>query len=80
MVITIRTHYLREDTEFIYDYASVDVLVDGAVAVSYGDYYHDKGSEKAQGFVAAVEWLHANKHLTDPKLEIKHEEVADYDG
>ena len=33
------------------DYDGVEVIIDDVVVAEYGDYYHDKGAEKAEGFV-----------------------------
>lgn len=33
------------------DYSGVRVIIDDKVLKEYGDHYHDKGAEKAKGFV-----------------------------
>jgi hypothetical protein len=34
------------------DYCGVEVVFDGKVVETYGDYYHDKGDAKAEAFIA----------------------------
>ena len=33
------------------DYDAIEVIIDDEVVTHYGDHYHDKGAEKAEGFV-----------------------------
>jgi hypothetical protein len=33
------------------DYDAIEVIIDGETVAEYGDHYHDKGFEKAEGFV-----------------------------
>ena len=42
------------EADFGGDYTSVEVAFDGKTVAEYGDYYHDKGSDKAEGFVQGV--------------------------
>lgn len=39
------------------DYYQVFLVLNGHVLVHYGDYYHDKGSDKAGGFIDAYTML-----------------------
>ena len=55
--IQIVTHYEEDDPDGDGDYLAVDVLVNDEIVMEYGDAYHDKGSEKADSFVAGV--MHA---------------------
>lgn len=71
--LKIVTHYFETDPRFLGDYTSVEVHLDGVKVVEYGDAYHDKGQDKAQGFVDAVKALVGEEHLN-----IQHERVADY--
>ena len=66
------THYGESDKKFMYDYYSV-TLKDGLgeVIAHYGDSYHDRGLEKAEGFIAGVEWA------TGKKVTLKREKIAD---
>ncbi len=54
MKFYVVTHYDQDDTEFMYDYTEVSVRHEGAVVAHYGDSYHDKGFEKAEGFIDGV--------------------------
>lgn len=69
-------HYDKKDTEFVGDYYSVKVYRAFHNGVrhkikDYGDYYHDRGYEKAQGFLQGIEYyLGAN-------MEVIYERVAD---
>ena len=55
MQITVRMHYSVEDPECGSDYYSIEILdAAGKVLQSYGDAYHDKGWEKAEGFLDAM--------------------------
>ena len=49
--IKVVTHYDIEDTDCGGDYHDVEVLVADELVAQYGDYYHDKGEEKAEAFV-----------------------------
>lgn len=69
--IKVVTHYSKDDTRCIGDYIDIEVFVDGRLAIKYGDYYHDKGQEKAVGFIDAI------KYSLNPKPEIVKEEIAD---
>ena len=69
MAIEIVTNYefyedsaenVSEDSLFGGDYSSVDVIIDGEVVKSYGDYYHDKGDIAAEAFVAG--YISASGH------------------
>lgn len=76
--ITLTTHYPKNDPKFEGDYDSIDILVrasDGwEFAIQYGDYYHDKGYEKAQGFVDAVQTI------LGPRIPLIRRNVADVEG
>ena len=62
MVITKVTHYEREDTDFGGDYSDIELLDEsGNIIAEFGDSYHDKGQEKAEGFIKGVEWLAGKK-------------------
>lgn len=73
--VTITTHYQKSDKKCWGDYYSVDVLVraDGGreFAAHYGDYYHDKGHDKVEGFLDAIQTLHG------PKIPVIRRDVAD---
>ena len=54
MTIRVLTHYLKSDPQFQGDYVSVEIFANGLKLKSYGDYYHDKGTEKVAGFLDAL--------------------------
>ena len=51
MNITIKKHFAEEDTECISDYIDIEVFVDDELVYTAGDWYHDKGDEKVEGFI-----------------------------
>lgn len=62
--ITITTHYPKTDQEMWGDYYDVTIHVacgDMLFHMDYGDSYHDKGMEKAEGFVDAIKLLYGDK-------------------
>ena len=73
--ITVTTHYPKSDPKFQGDYYEVDVAVRAAdgreFAAQYGDYYHDKGHDKVEGFVDAVQTI------LGPKIPVIRYNVAD---
>lgn len=54
MKLEIIHHYDKEDKDCSCDYWSVDVKVGGRLVRHYSDYYHDKGSERAEAFLDGV--------------------------
>lgn len=52
--VFIEKHFFKGDING--DYTDVIVRVDDEVAVQYGDSYHDKGKERAQGFVDGLRY------------------------
>jgi major membrane immunogen (membrane-anchored lipoprotein) len=46
-----------KDEDFGGDCQGVDIYIDGKLVKSYGDYYHDKGEEKAEGFIDGVAYI-----------------------
>lgn len=75
--IKIITHYLVDDPEFEGDYTQIEIFMNMGLGhklvKTYGDYYHDKGDEKAAGFMDGI------SALTDD-YSIEEIEVADYEG
>ncbi len=77
--LTITTHYQRSDNEFGGDYDSVDVCLrigDDRFLFQYGDYYHDKGLEKAQGIIDLVRAIYGKKF---PIQYIDTNDIKDYE-
>jgi len=57
--LTVITYYHPDDKEFMGDYHSIEILDStGVVVMNYGDHYHDKGSERAQGFIEGILWVY----------------------
>ncbi len=52
--IEVITRYADEDPQCLSDYCEVQVWVNGEQRACYGDAYHEKGRERAQGFVDGV--------------------------
>lgn len=78
MIIEIRSRFLADDPELKGDYAAIEIYVDGALVQSYGDYYHDKGHEKAEGFIGG--WQRASKEFGwAEKYTVEYTSVADYE-
>lgn len=72
MKIKIVTHYAESDLDFSYDYLDIEIYVDDVCVQQYGDHYHDKGSEKVDG------WLDGFKFAMKWKnLNVQHINVAD---
>ncbi len=75
MKVKVVTHYAEDDTDFGGDYYSVDILdAGGNVIARFGDYYHDKGDEKVEGFIQGVNWILG---MTGKELEVERENIAD---
>jgi hypothetical protein len=51
----------------------VSITIDGDEMVRYGDQYHDKGRDKAEGFVDGLTCAYG-------EISLSHEYVADYEG
>ncbi len=71
--IKVLTHYFEDDPTFIGDYTSVEVFLDDLKVVEYGDAYHDRGAQKADGFVDAVSHIYGADNC-----QVIREQVADY--
>ena len=72
--ITIVMHYHKEDKDFMSDCGNVDIIVNGLKAKTYGDWYHDKGEEKAQGFIDAFKFIHGEESVF-----VTNKKIADED-
>lgn len=75
MLVKVVTHYSEEDTDFCGDYSSVEIFVNGVLAKEYGDYYHDKGSDKAEAFLDCLEYM-KSYHIIDD-FSVEEVSVAD---
>lgn len=73
MILHRIVHYSKDDPDFGGDYESIDICdAQGGVVASFGDYYHDKGQEKSDGFIAGVRWA-----IGKQKLTVKERNIAD---
>lgn len=66
--IEVVTHYFEDDPNFYGDYAFITIEEDGKVVKTFGDYYHDKGKEKAEGFIAGLEYSGVEFDITYKKI------------
>jgi len=75
-VITIEFHYPKSDRKHEGDYWQIHIKGGSELLKTYGDYYHDKGYEKALGFIDGVEYVSGNKI----KTKVKHvSDLEDYE-
>ena len=70
-------HYSEDDPEFSSDYTSIDLYINDKLVYTYGDYYHDKGQEKIEGFIDCIDYMVKEKLIKSYSLEI--ERLADYE-
>jgi hypothetical protein len=73
MKAKIVTHYEKSDKKFMGDYSDIELFIDDKLVKTFGDYYHDKGSEKVEAFIEGVEWA------TGASLKVTKKQVADRD-
>ena len=67
--ITQVIHFAKDDPDCFGDHVDIELIKDGEVIQNYGDYYHDKGQEKVEGFIAGMEYaLGATVHLIIKKV------------
>lgn len=72
MKITKITHYHIDDPEFCGDYCDIELFDEAGNRIAdYGDWYHDNGHERVEGFIEGVEWI------TGKKIKIKRIDIAD---
>lgn len=70
--IDIIEHFAVDDPDCIGDYCSVEIRINNESVIEYDDDYHDKGQEKAQGFIDALKYLGCY-------IEPNTDQVADYE-
>ena len=63
-IFIIYSEYPSED-DIGGDEWGIQVELDGKIVAEYGDYYHDKGSEKAIGFIDGVAYTMGWKEKVD---------------
>lgn len=67
-------HYGNDDTDFSGDYYCIEFFDEEGTEVAYfGDYYHDKGNYKLEGFIKGIEYA------TKSKVELIIKKIADGD-
>ena len=71
--IKVVVHYSSDDIEFNCDYYQIDVYMNDFKMKTFGDYYHDKGWERCEGYLDGI-----TSFMTD--VEIIRENIADYEG
>mgnify|MGYP001564313966 CR=1 FL=1 len=54
--IVLVTHYEDCDSEFVGDYAYLEIFFDGELVFTGGDSYHDKGEVRGQSWLEGVEY------------------------
>ena len=74
--MTVTLHFPKSDTARTGDYSDVtiDVHLNGQhYQAAYGDYYHEKGHDKAEGFTDAIQMLHPNLPLLKFRINDREE-------
>lgn len=71
--VKIVTHYEQSDTDCSGEYYDIEVFINNRLVAEYGDYYHDKGEEKVEGFIAALKLIYGND------IKIEKQSIADRD-
>lgn len=71
--VVIMTRYGNDDPEFDSDYYEILIHDEhGKKLAHFGDYYHDKGWEKTEGFVLGLK-------ICYPNLDVENISVADFE-
>ena len=74
----IRTYFCVDDKGHTGDYTAVEVWLDGKLVRTFGDFYHDKGRERAEAFVEGLRYFTENLCECQSAITIERTEVADY--
>ena len=74
--MTILEHHQKsedgEDDDFGGDYWDLEILDEnGACIKTYGDAYHDRGSDKAEGFIDGM------RYVSNEEIKVEYKDVAD---
>ena len=73
-IVTVITHYDINDTDFMEDYCSMKLFIDGTLVFEGRDAYHDNSRDKIDGFILGL------KHAWGkPALIVKEIKKADYE-
>lgn len=81
--VEIISYYDFKDKKFDYDYEEIDIYVDGKLAECYGDDYHDKGYDKSDGFVDALNFIYGSKNIEVKRYNknfLKNGDKPEYEG
>jgi hypothetical protein len=68
-------HYSASDTDFCGDFRRIEIFKDDELVAEYGDHYHDKGRDKAEGLFDGIMILLGG--TDDGKWSYDYIEVAD---
>lgn len=71
-------HFFEEDKDCGGDYLGVEIFLNDSDTplVTYGDYYHDNGREKAEGFIEGFQKAFGILS-SDSELQVEEKLVAD---
>lgn len=70
--VEVITHFSKEeDSTCNGDYYDVSININGVEVIRYGDAYHDKGKDKAKG------WIDALKYTYGDSFEVVETNIAD---
>jgi len=64
-------HYSNDDPDFKSDYYYIEIWHYNIKIATFGDSYHDRGSDKLDGFIKGIEWT------TGKEVEVVRRNVAD---
>ena len=70
-IVKLVTHFFEDDEDQSGDYAGVDLYINDKMVKSFGDYYHDKGLEKAEAWVDCIRWI------IDDDIKVERENISD---
>jgi len=56
-------HFPPSDPGCLGDYHYLDITLNDDPVISYGDHYHDKGEDKAQGFLHALRFIYGRENI-----------------
>ena len=82
--IKIIEHFDVSDPKFSGDYREIEILINEKQVALFGDYYHDKGQERAEAFIKGLKFVllnfESNNSYNDSDFKISKIKIADYEG